>query len=363
VLYQGQVLDGRHRYRACLELGIEPRSREYSGTDPLGLVVAVNLQRRHLTKSQRAVVALALEEEYARKAKERQGQRTDLLQIVEKGEPVHAADLAARAAGVNRQYVSEAKRIRAQAPDLLLKIKSGELTISEAKRRLKREKDWVADAEARRIVLAEVTADVEGPSWRMLAGDFRDRLVELPEGSVDTIVTDPPYTTETLGLWSDLAKHAARVLKPQGLLLALSGHIHLPEAFARLGECLQYGWQYIQPMGGANARFLGRHVITEYKPWLVYSNGPWPSGAIDWHSDVTSPSKRTEKRFHWQQECDPVVYLLEHLTRPGDVVLDPFVGIGTYGLAALALGREFIGIEADAGRFALAVDRLRGGST
>jgi DNA modification methylase len=58
-----------------------------------------------------------------------------------------------------------------------------------------------------------------------------------------------------------------------------------------------------------------------------------------------------------------VVYLLEHLTRPGDVVLDPFVGIGTYGLAALALGREFIGIEADAGRFALAVDRLRGGST
>jgi DNA modification methylase len=50
--------------------------------------------------------------------------------------------------------------------------------------------------------------------------------------------------------------------------------------------------------------------------------------------------------------------ITELLTHAGDVVLDPFTGAGTYGLAALGLGREVIGIEADAGRFALAVDRL-----
>lgn len=59
-VYQGQLLDGRFRSRACKELGIELSVREYEGTDPLAFVVSMNLHRRHLKPSQHALIAARL---------------------------------------------------------------------------------------------------------------------------------------------------------------------------------------------------------------------------------------------------------------------------------------------------------------
>jgi hypothetical protein len=59
-LYEGKILDGRNRYRACQLAGRTPRTREYASGDPVGFVLSANLHRRHLNEAQRALVAAQL---------------------------------------------------------------------------------------------------------------------------------------------------------------------------------------------------------------------------------------------------------------------------------------------------------------
>lgn len=58
--YEGKILDGRNRWLACKDAGVEPKTREYRGHNPVAFVIAMNIERRHLTPSQRAAVAVEI---------------------------------------------------------------------------------------------------------------------------------------------------------------------------------------------------------------------------------------------------------------------------------------------------------------
>jgi 16S rRNA G966 N2-methylase RsmD len=364
------LLDGRNRLAACRLAVVEPATKYYDGPDPVRFVVSENIHRRHLTTGQRAMLALDMEELYAEQAalaKVRAGQEfgrgssqkdplpemesaekleADLPQAI--GRAPQARDRAATTTGTSGRAVAQAKRVAKQAPDLAKKVKTGELALDAAEKQAKRRQAQQQEQAAREIMLeSELSADAEGGHWRLLHGDFRQRLADLPDGCIDLIVTDPPYPAEFLPLWADLAEHAHRLLSDQGILVALTGQVFLDRVIGHLSGHLNYAWCYVQPLPGANSRIMGQHILQTWKPWLAYTKGTWPAGRIDWHPDTLDPSTRNKDQYRWAQGAEPAEYLITELCPPGGTVVDPFAGSGAFGKAALALGRRFIGADLD----------------
>jgi len=119
------IVDGRHRYRACLHAGIEPQFVVVpDGTDLNALVISLNLRRRHLSESQRAMVA-------ARLANMRQGRRTDLQPSANL--PEVSQQLAAQTLNVSERMVRHAKSVLSEGvPELMQAVDQGSLAVSVA---------------------------------------------------------------------------------------------------------------------------------------------------------------------------------------------------------------------------------------
>jgi hypothetical protein len=135
VLVGDAILDGRNRYLAAVEVGQEIdqfNSCQYHGRDPLAFVVSKNLQRRHLTTSQRAMAA-------ARLANMRQGERTDLEPSAnsQKVSQTQAAALM----NVSARTLSDAKDVLDASSELADRVSSGEMTVAMRTVTLVREGD------------------------------------------------------------------------------------------------------------------------------------------------------------------------------------------------------------------------------
>lgn len=119
----GRVIDGRNRLRACILAGVEPATREYQGTDAelLPFLVSLNMARRHMDESQRAMVA-------AKIANLSEGRPSETASI----EAVSQSD-ASKLMNVSRSAVQRAAKVQQQAaPELVEAVQAGLVSVSAA---------------------------------------------------------------------------------------------------------------------------------------------------------------------------------------------------------------------------------------
>jgi site-specific DNA-methyltransferase (adenine-specific)/modification methylase len=229
------------------------------------------------------------------------------------------------------------------------------------------------------------------PEYQLRLGDSREVLQELDDASVDLICTDPPYNLGTYSTgnikmswrkefnndvadWDqrtfdpqDWLAPLKRVLKPTGTLFAftsynLIGRWH--QVFDPEFDTFQFiVWHKTNPPPKLyRAGFLNSCELIV----ALWNKGhTWNFGRQrDMHNFIESPicggSERVKDPRHPTQKPVAVLRrLIELATNPGDLVLDPFMGVGSTGVAALELGRRFVGVEIDPLYLAAAEKRMR----
>lgn len=207
----------------------------------------------------------------------------------------------------------------------------------------------------------------------MLWGDCADLLRSLPDASVDLVATDPPYGIDYVTRSGDrienddgpyvwFLRDAARVLKEDGSLACFC-RWDVQDAFYRaigwsgLRVRSQIVWdKRIHGMGDSSQQFAPQHEIVWF---AVKGRGfRFPFGRPRSVLRCAKPPATVVNRHPTEKPEALLVQLIEAVTSPGAVVLDPFAGGGSAGVAALRTGRRFIGSEIDEGHAKRCVRRL-----
>ena len=161
ILHEGKILDGRNRFQACRMAGIKPQYEEYNGADPMRTIISLNLRRRHLDESQRAVIA-------ARVATLQDGQRADYSRSADL--PTLTQAEAAELFNVSERMIRTVKAIEREAPERIVDIESGGMSATKVYNLVKREQ-----------------SQLNAPQ-------------PLPDGKYRVIYSDPPWSYGNSGL-------------------------------------------------------------------------------------------------------------------------------------------------------------------
>lgn len=393
VLHEGQILDGRNRYRACVEAGIAPRFRTLGdGEDPWSTVWSLNAERRHLEKGQAVVLRIkflrgsedwtkgreaARESANAARAKALRGNDNAATQrglpAVARSEKqtsakVHptvsakAKETVAQSASVSPRTAQSALTLEKKSPALFEKVAQGKMTLHAATSQVKHE-------EARAKVHAQAAAAPERAVIRKQ--DAHEFIASLKLASVDLLITDPPYMTDVEDIdafargWVPAA--LARV-KRTGRAYICTGaypdelraylNVLRDEPVMKLANVLV--WTY--------RNTIGPSPKMDYKlNWqsVFYLRGP-DAPPLDCPimleqftvQDINAPDGRQGDRYHaWQKPDELAERLIRHSTQKGARVVDPFAGTGTFILAAARLGRHAEGCDISPENIAIALER------
>lgn len=212
-------------------------------------------------------------------------------------------------------------------------------------------------------------------------------LPKIEDNSIDLIVTDVPYRITSRGntgntggmLLNDLSKKGLifnnnnilpkeyasdfyRVLKDGSHCYVMTNHINLIEM---LNVFTNVGFHFIKSLiWDKGNKIMGRFYMSQFEYILFFRKGTGKQINNCGTSDIISiPNKKTKdingKNLHdTEKPVELMKILIENSSKCGDVILDPFMGIGSTGLACFELNRNFIGIEIDERYFNIAKERI-----
>ena len=201
---------------------------------------------------------------------------------------------------------------------------------------------------------------------RIYCGDCLDLMREMPDKCVDLVLTDPPY-----GIGEAAGKNKSRIslAKPKDYGDLSWDNSRVPEET----------FKEIMRVSKNQIIFGGNYYVDYLSPtpcWIVWDKdrtGDFADCELAWTSFSTAVRKfkwrwngmlqedmrHKEERFHPTQKPVPLfIQILEKYSKPGDLILDPFLGSGTTAIACLRTGRHFIGIEKHEPYFLKAQERI-----
>lgn len=234
--------------------------------------------------------------------------------------------------------------------------------------------------------------------FELIKGDCLEKMKDIPDGSVDMVLTDPPYGT-TACKWDSVIplepmwKQLKRVIKPNGAIVMTASQPFTTSLIASNMKMFKYCWVW-EKGKGANFQLCKKMPLKVTEDVLVFY-GKLPTYNPQGLKKLATPIVQSNqgkagrlghlssesKRSHYTQEFTgypenvlrfkldngvhptqkPVAlmaYLIETYTNVGETVLDFTMGSGTTGVACANLGRSFIGIEMDDAYFAIATRRI-----
>jgi DNA modification methylase len=209
-------------------------------------------------------------------------------------------------------------------------------------------------------------------------GDCMEVMRSIADGSVDSVITDPPYGIDYQSVWRIDSERmdkiandkepfvswcvdAFRVMKSIGGILCFC-RWDVQEDFRRALDVAGFSiksqviWdRMIHGLGDLNAQFAPQHDVIWWATKGDYAfPGKRPKSVIQYQR--VSP----DKLVHPNEKPEMLINALIRITtKPGDSILDPFMGSGTTGVACARTGRNFVGIEIDERYFRIAEKRIR----
>lgn len=338
----GMVLDGWHRLQISLELGVDCPTVEYDGReeDIVLWLAAKNEARRHLTDLQIAIMLA-------------NNTGSSKLTAVNFCESIisHAKPDKQLAAehGIAPNMLSTARGVLASGDeDLIAEATTGDIGRNEARKRLRQ-------LEAQRLA-DEQLASASPVRSDVVVCDVADLLSHVEPESAAAVITDPPWSDTQA--WEDLARVSAEILKPGGTLAAMASKEDLPGVLDRLragaeGTDLKYRWLVGYALPKLGSRVHSVKFVGGWHPVIVMSRGrrtsPYCPDALEVDVLVAEWMHHARLRRHhrWEKDVPGFRTLIEWFSAPGELVVDPFLGSGTTGIAALQAGRQFFGSDLD----------------